>query len=411
MIALNFQYEAVDRAGARRKGVTIAATKAEAFRKVAALGLTPLTLRPAGRGAVGGGGKGPGASFFGSDRIKTKDLANFTYQLGVLIGARIPISEGLLGIAQQEREGKLKVIVMDLAKRIEAGEQVAHAMNSHRHALGEVYVETIRAAEKSGNLPKVLEHLSDMLEKSQETTRQVRGALMYPLCVVGVLGLALVFLLSFVVPKFARMFAQRNLELPLFTRLLMGFGESMQGYWWAYLGAVVLGVFALRYAWLRPDGRTAIDRALHRIPYLKDILVGLTVSRFCSVFSLSLSSGLGLIDSLDLAGKSAGRPLLVRDVNRMIAQVRSGGRLMDVLSVCAYLTPFTKRMLIAGEQSAEIPRMCTVVARHYDRETTHLTKNIATVIEPVLIVGIAVVVLVIALAIFLPMWDMAKIVG
>jgi type II secretory pathway component PulF len=405
--ALNFHYEAVDRSGAKRKGVTVASTKAEAFRKVAALGLTPLSIREARSGA--GSSRAPG--LLRSDRIPTKDLAHFTYQLGVLVSARIPISDGLVSVAQQEKEGKLKSVIMDLAKRIQAGEQVAGAMDSHRHALGEVYVETIRAAEKSGNLPRVLEHLSEMLEKSQETTRQVRGALMYPICVVGVLALAVVFLLAFVVPKFAKMFAQRNLELPVFTRILMQAGDSMQNYWWAYFGALGLVALALRFAWLRPRGQAAIDRALHRVPYLKDILVGVTVSRFCSIFSLSLSSGLGLIESLELAGKAAGRPSLSRDVSRMIAQVRSGGRLMDVLSVCTYLTPFTKRMLIAGEQSAEIPKMCGVVTRHYERETGHLTKNLSTVIEPVLIVGIAGIVLVIALAIFLPMWDMAKIVG
>ena len=397
-----FEYAAMDKAGARRRGVVTAATKAEAFRKVAGLGLTPLSLRPTTTKL---------STRFGSSRVRSKDLSNFTYQLGVLVSARIPISEGLQNVAQQEKDPKLKALVMDLAKRIQSGEQLATAMDAHKEALGEVYVETIRAAEKSGNLAKVLEHLTEMLETSQEQARMVRGALMYPICVVSVLGLAVLFMCGFVVPKFAKMFQSKSLKLPLATEILMGFGLSLQNYWWAYLiGIAGLG-FALRMAWVRPDGRAAIDRMAHHIPYLRSILIGSTISRFARIFALSLQSGLGLIDSLELAGKAAGRPMLSRDVQKMVAQVRSGGRLMEVLAGCQYLTPFTKRMLTAGEQSAEIPKMCAVVSRHYDRETGHLTKNLSTVIEPVLIVSIAGVVLLIALAVFLPMWDMAKLVG
>ena len=402
MSALNFEYTAADRAGVKRRGVATATNKAEAYRKIAGLGLTPLSIRPVGTKL---------SSRFGSSRIKTKDLSNFTYQLGVLVSARIPISEGLVNIAQQEKDVKFKALVMDLAKRIQSGEQLAAAMEAHQDALGEVYVETIRAAEKSGNLPKVLDHLTDMLEKGQEQTRMVRGAMMYPLCVISVLGLAVLFMCGFVVPKFAKMFQSKQLKLPIFTEILMGFGNSLQGYWWAYLIGIAGAVFGIRMMWVRPDGRALIDRIAHRIPYLNSILIGSTISRFTRIFALSLQSGLGLIDSLELAGKAAGRPLLAKDVQKMVSQVRSGGRLMEVLVACKYLTPFTKRMLIAGEQSAEIPKMCTVVSKHYDRETSHLTKNLSTVIEPVLIVAIAGVVLLIALAIFMPMWDMAKLVG
>lgn len=405
MSALAFEYQAVDRAGGKRRGSTTATSKNEAYRKIAAMGFTPLSIKQ--QSLVGLGS----LNILNSERIKTKELANFTYQLGVLVSARIPISEGLVSVAQQEKPGKLKFIVMDLAKRIESGEQVAVAMEHHKKALGEVYVETVRAAERSGNLSKVLEHLSEMLERSQEQARMVRSALMYPICVVAVLALAVLFLVGFVVPKFAKMFQSRGLKLPLFTQLLMDFGLSLQNYWWLYLAGVVVSGVVLRLMWVRPEGRRLIDVAMHKIPYIRDILIGSTIARFNQIFALSLQSGLGLIDSLELAGKAAGRPMLNRDVQKMVAQVRTGGRLMEVLGVCGYLTPFAKRMLVAGEQSAEIPKMCGVVARHYERETAHLTKNISTVIEPVLIVAIAGVVLVIALAIFLPMWDMAKLVG
>lgn len=404
MTALAFDYRALDRVGVVRKGVTSAATQVEAYRRLVALGLTPVTLKPA---ASGDGVLARGAN----RRMRQKELAQFTYSLGVLVSARIPISEGLLSIAQQEKDRRTRDLILDLAKRIESGEQVATAMNAHRGKLGDVYIETVRAAERSGNLAKVLEHLSEMLERTQETTRMVKGALMYPICVVSVLSLAMTFLVAFVVPKFAKMFASRGAKLPFFTQFLMDAGLSIQNYWYLYLIALGGLAFLVRWLWANPNTRTKMDAFFHKVPYLREILVGLAISRFARIFGLSLSSGLGLIESLDLAGKSSGRPLLMRDVAKMLQQVRTGGRLTDVLNSCSYLSPFTKRMFAAGEQAAELPRMCGVVSQHYERETSHLTKNIGTIIEPILIVGIAGMVLVIALAIFLPMWDMVKLIG
>lgn len=402
MSSLSFDYRAVDKLGKLRRGITTAPSQTDAYRRLVAIGLVPVALSPAAEGVLfPARGK----------RVRIGQLAHFTYQLGVLISARIPISEGLLSIAQQESDVRMRDLITDLARRIEAGEQLAIAMDHHRQALGDVYVEAIRAAERTGNLPKVLEHLSDMLERNLETGRMVRSALMYPICVVSVLSLAVIFLVSYVVPKFAKMFKSRGQKLPGFTEALMTIGQSVQDYWYIYLVVIAGTIFGIRTAWRNPVLRPRIDALLHRVPYLKEILVGMAISRFCRIFGVSLSSGLGMLESLDLAGKASGRPLLQRDVTKMVAQVRTGGRLSDVLAGCTYLTNFAKRMLAAGEQSAELSKMCGVVSRHYDRETGHLTKNIGTVIEPVLIVGIAVMVLVIALAIFLPMWDMIKIVG
>lgn len=403
MSALTFEYRGIDRSGAKRDGVTQAETKVEAYRKVQAMGLTPLMVRKAAEARGWGFGR--------RGRIRAKDLSHFTYQLGVFVSSQIPLGQGLQTIAEQEPEGRFKFIVTDIARRIDSGEQLAQAMEAHRADLGGVYIQTVRAAERTGSLSKVLDHLSDMLERGQETVQMVRGALMYPMCIVGALSLALLFLVGFVVPRFAGMFEQRGIELPVFTQALMLFGQSIQHYWWAYLGAIVGGVLGIRRAWATPGGRLLIDRVLHRVPYLNRILIGLGVSRFSRVLGVSLAAGLGLIESLELAAGASGRPSLAADVQRMAERVRNGSRLCDALTDCGYLPGFARRMLAAGEQSGQVPRMSEVVARHYDRETTHLTKNLGTVIEPVLIVAIAGVVLVVALAIFMPMWDMVKLVG
>jgi type II secretory pathway component PulF len=391
----SFNYTAVDRHGARCRGVARAATEVDAFRQISAAGLTPVKIRAA-RGRRGRRGVG------------LKDVAHFTYQLSVLIGARVPIGDGLRSIAEQESAGKFREVITQIATRIEAGGGIADAMAEHTEVFGDLYVQTVRAAEKSGNMIKVLEYLSDMLERSIEARQQVRNALMYPACVISTLVLAVTFLIGFVIPQFAKMFAQKNVPLPIFTRLLMWFGESMQAYWWLYLSLLVGSVLFIRRAWRTEKGRWNIEKLLHRVPFLNQILIGMSVSRFARVFGLCLSSGLGLIDALSMAGRSSARPMLIRDTERIIEQVRAGGKISEVLIACEYFPAFAKRMLISGEESAELGRMCGIIARHYERDTQGLTKNIATIIEPVMIVLIAGVVLVVALAIFLPMWNMVN---
>lgn len=391
-----FEYIALDRKGVKCKGVARAATEVDAYRQVAAAGLTPVTIKQA-------------KVKLGRRRhVRAKEVAHFTYQLSVLISARVPIGEGLRAIAEQEPTGKFREVITAIATRIESGGRIADAMAEHTAVFGEMYVQTIRAAEQSGNMIKVLEYLSEILERQIETNQQVRSALMYPICVVSVLGLAVFFLVGFVIPKFARMYEQKKLDLPIFTKIMVAFGDSVQNFWWAYLAVGVGTFFAIKTAWKRPTGRLAIEKFLHKIPFLNQILVGMSVARFARIFGLSLSSGLSLIDGLQMAGKAAGRPMLMDDVEKMVSQVKSGGRLSTVLLVCNYLPGFAKRMLISGEESAELSRMCNVIARHFERDTTSLTKNLSTIIEPILIVLIAAVVLVVALAIFLPMWNMVK---
>lgn len=399
MTAATFRYRAVDRAGAPREGVAQAASRAEAYRKVAASGLTPISItaeRPrAARGR----------------KIGLLDIAQFTYQLGVLISARIPIGEGLRSIAEQEPNPRLQGIVSSMADRIEAGDRIAEAMEVHRAVFGEVYLEAVRAAEQSGNMHKVLEYLSDMLERQQETRQQIRGAFMYPTVVISVLLVAVVFLISYVIPTFAKMFRERGVELPVFTRVLVAVGDSVSDWWFVYAGTAAVAAWALRRAWRVPRGRAVIEGWLHAVPVVKRILVGTAIARFARLLGLCLSSGLGLLESLEMAGRGAARARLAADVAQLSARVRAGGRLSEGLSSCTYLTPFAKRMVSAGEESGELTRLCGVVARQYEREATATSKNLSTVIEPLLVVAIAAVVLVVALAIFLPMWNLVSIVG
>jgi general secretion pathway protein F len=401
MSSATFDYRAVDHTGRTIKGRTVAASRDAVLRRLRGEGLTPVAVLPATGGAGVLRGKG----------VRTRDIVQFTRQLGVLLTARFPLSEALSSIAEQEEHPAFRDVVFSLAAKVQSGSPLASALREHQAAFGDVYLEAVHAAEQSGNLVKVLDHLSDLLERSEETRRQVRGALMYPACVCGTLFLAVGFLITFAVPKFATMFAQRGVDLPILTRVLIAVGNSVRDYWFVYALAAVGAWFGARAALRRAAVRRRVERAADRVPVVSEVLRGLAISRFARVLGICLSSGLSLMDSLAMSGRASGRGLMDEAANSMAGQVRSGGQFSVAVDRSGYLPKFARRMLAAGEKSGELPRMCDIIASHYERECSALVKTLGTLIEPVLIVMIAASVLVVALAIFLPMWDLVTLVG
>ncbi len=400
MSQITFQYQAIDAQGAKTKGMLNAANQQDAYRKLLALGLKPLHIANR-RGRVRGRGR----------KVTLKDISQLTFQFSVLTESRIPLVDGLRSIVDQEQNTRLRTVVEDVANQIEGGVSVTEALGPHRALFGEVYVESVRAAEASGNMVEVLARLAEMLDRQHQIAKDVKGALMYPACVVGALTLAVTFLMIFVIPRFATMFESRGVELPLPTQFVMGFSGVLRSYWYLFLGGGAAAGWGVRKAWRHPVWRGRIDTGLHSVPFVKEVLRGMAVSRFANVLGICLRSGLSLIDALEISGRASGRPLMQADSQYLRDQVNRGGRLSDSINNCHYLPAFTRRMIASGEEAGEVPKMCDIIARNYDREVTQLAKNVTTVIEPVLIVGLAGVVLVIALAIFLPLWNMAALMG
>jgi type II secretory pathway component PulF len=283
------------------------------------------------------------------------------------------------------------------------------ALERYKHVFGEVYIETLRAAEKSGSLQQVMNHLAEMLDRQIESRSQLKRAMAYPVIVLTMVSIALTIIVGFVVPKFAKTFKSNGAKLPLATRLIQDLGESVQTYWWAYAATIIGTIFATIMTWKNPKGRLMLEDALLRVPYISKIIVAVCTGRFARVFGISLTSGLDLIESLQIAGRATGRPVFVNDCDKMADKLRQGDRLVDAMRDTKYLPSFAKRMMGAGKDSQELSRACDIVARHYDRESSHLTKNMNTIIEPILTVAMAGIVLIVALAVFLPMWSMTKV--
>jgi len=399
MAATTFKYRAIDEAGKRRTGRVQASGEREAFELLGARGLTPLGVKAS---------SGPLMRWRRAG-VSQLEVATLTREMSVLVEANIPIGRSLRCIAEHEKNPVLRDMVADISTMIDSGERVTSAFAKYQHVFGEVYVETLRSAEQTGQIGPVSSHLADMLERNIETNQQIRRALTYPAIVICFVLLALSVIVVFVVPKFAGIFEANGVELPLTTRVIRATGQSLVTYWWAYLTGIAAGIFGLGRAWKNERGRFRIEKLMHRTPYIGDMLTAVTTARFSRVMCIGLESGIEVIDAIEVAGSATGRPVFQDECVRMCDRMRSGESMADVMNRATGLPSFARRLFGSGKDSTELARVGSIVARHYDRQSDHMAKNINTIIEPMITIAMAGIVLLVALSVFLPMWQMISI--
>lgn len=351
----------------------------------------------------------PSRPLFSFQRVTDEDVAALTRELSVLVEARIPLAKGLRSIAEQEGKQSLRDMVSDVAAQIEAGSSMTEALSRHRSVLGEVYIETMRAAEKSGNLAAITTELADLLDRQMDLRKQVRQAMAYPVVVLCTVCLAFGVFVGFVIPRFANQFKVSGVPLPLATRIVQGIGESVRGEWWAYLMAIVSGIVAVVVSLRTDAGRMAFERLLMRTPQIGQLAVSAVSARFLRVMALTVSSGLDLVESVIISGRATGQMAFSRDCKRVADRLSEGETLGEALSSAPFLPVFARRMLGAGTDAADLSRASLLVAKHFDRKASALTKSVSGLIEPIMTVSMAGLVLLVALSVFLPMWQLARI--
>jgi type II secretory pathway component PulF len=399
MSVAEYRYQALTSTGQTRRGRLEANDERDAYRQLAEQGLTLVRLTA------------DSASWYEFEQRKAsmQQVAAFTRELSVLVEARVPLSHGLRGIAEGERNQAMRRMLLDIATSIESGKTVTESISRHKSTFGEVYIHTLAGAERSGNLVEVLSLLADMLDKQIESSQQLRRALTYPIVVLSVVLGALAVILIFVVPRFGQTFASSGVELPWITIAIQGVAAWLKLNWWAVGLAVASSLIGLIAAWRSSGGRIHLERMLIKLPLFGRIITAVTTARFARVFGLSLSSGLDVVESLEIGGSSTGRASFKVECSMVCGRVRSGDDMHKVLDEVSSLPGFAKRMLSAGKDSSELSRSCSVVAKHFEREADHLTKSISQMLEPLLTICLAVVVLLVALSVFLPMWKMVAI--
>ena len=338
------------------------------------------------------------------------ELILFTKQLRTMLIAGLPIIRSLEILENQARNPRLKEAVDAIAMDIREGASLDGAFARHPNIFSPLYISMLNAGETSGTLPSVLERLSYILEHEHKENSDIKSALQYPKIVEIALFTAFLILLTFVIPKFVSVYARAGIELPLPTKVAIFLYEGLNNYWYIILGVIVLGIVAFRYIVKTEWGKYNRDMFVLKMPVMGPLFVKAAMSRFASIFSILQGSGVQVLNSMDILAGTIGNEAISRELRRIKDRIEEGRGISNPLRSAQYFTPMTVDMVAAGEETGRLDEMLHDIAVHYDDEVEYAVKRLTDAFGPILIVGLAAVVGFFALSVFLPMWDLVKIV-
>ena len=342
--------------------------------------------------------------------IKIGDLILFTKQLKTMIKAGVPILMILQILENQTENARLKGIVDAIALDIKEGSTLYDAFKKHPAVFSPLYCNMLQAGESSGTLPSVIDRMIYILEHEHKIKSDIKSALQYPIIVVVFLGIAFLVLLTFVIPKFVSIFLRTGLELPLPTKICLLMYHALASYWFLIIGVVIGGMVFLIYYFKTEQGRYVRDSLLIMIPIMGPLFLKAAMSRFASIFAILLASGTPVLDSLTILSGTIGNAAISREFNQIRDKIKAGRGLSGPLKSARYFTPMVVNMVAIGEETGNLDEMLYEVSAHYDDEVDYAMKRLSEAIGPILTIGLAVVVGFFALAIYLPMWDLTKMV-
>ncbi len=342
--------------------------------------------------------------------ITTRDLSTVTTQLSTLVGAHVPIGEGLAALVEQTEKAKLKIVLSQIKEKVNEGVPLADAMGEHPRIFDELYVQMIRAGEKSGALAVVLTRLAKFIDSRVRLQGKVSTALAYPIIMTILGGLILLGLFNFVIPRVRGMFESRGGEdmLPLLTRLVFFAGDTFTAWWWTLPILGFLGVWGFRRYARTPAGRKNIDRLQLRIPMIGNLNRLIAVSRFCRTLSTLLVSGVPILQALSIVEGTVGNLVIADAIRSAATNIQEGQSIAAPLKASGQFPPLVTHMIAIGERTGELEKMLTTVADAYEEQVETSIAAITSLLAPLAIVVMGGIVLIVALGLLLPMTQLSK---
>lgn len=343
--------------------------------------------------------------------VSVRELGIFTRQFATMINSGLPLVQCLNILGQQADNAFFKTIILDVMATVEGGATLAEAMGKHEEVFSRLYVNMVDAGESGGILDVIFQRLSTYLEKAEALRRKVKGALTYPAIVIIVAGGASIFMLMFIIPTFAKMFSDFGGILPLPTRLVMGLSDFLRNWWWA----LVAGAFGISSAFKAyrktPAGNMNIDRLMLKAPGLGIVVRKSAVARFTRTLGTLISSGVPILEGLDITARTAGNAVIEKAIVDTRASISEGNTIADPLRECDVFPPMVVQMISVGEQTGALDEMLNKIADFYDDEVDAAVDAMTSVIEPIMIVVMGIVVGGMLIAMYLPMFKMITVVG
>ena len=347
-------------------------------------------------------------SFGGGPSIKTRDIVIFTRQFATMINSGLPLVQSLSILANQTENKALKEVTKQVVFDVEAGNTLADAFSRHPKAFSGLFVNMVAAGEAGGILDTILLRLAVFLEKNDALVRKVKSAMIYPAVIMSVAAVAISVLLIFVIPVFQSMFASVQMELPLPTRIVIGASAFLTGYWWAVIAVVAGGAFLLKRYYATPNGHRTIDRIMINSPVLGDVIRKSAVSRFTRTLGTLISSGVSILDGLEITAKTAGNQVIHDAVMESRNSIAGGETIAAPLERSKVFPPMVISMIAVGEQTGGLDEMLTKIADFYDEEVDVAVGALLSLMEPIMIVVLGVIVGGMVVAMYLPIFDMVN---
>ncbi len=335
------------------------------------------------------------------------DLTLFARQMYTLLHAGVPIIRAITGLAETTRNQVLKDTLHGIRIELEAGHELSAALAMYPDIFSHLFISMVKVGENTGNLDEVFLQISTYLEREKSTRDQIKAAMRYPSFVILAIVVAMFIINMWVIPTFAKVFASFHAELPLPTRILIAISDFTVQYWYVIFGLILIAFFSLRYYIKTEKGHWHWDRLLTRLPVVGSIIKRATLARFARSFAMSLRAGVPLVTGLALVSRAVDNVYIGGHIADMRTGIERGDSMTRTAAATGMFTPLIIQMLNVGEETGNVDDMLEEVADFYDREVDYDVKNITSAIEPILIIFIGAMVLVLALGVFLPMWDLA----
>ncbi len=387
-----YSYKATDSAGKIVTGVLEADEEKKVVAELQTRGLIPIRIALAK-----GNGKRLGmnvseqflALFHG---VSSKDVMVFTQDLATLLEAGLPVDRALSLLIESAEKERFKTVVKDILKTVQGGGYLSDALVKHPKAFTSFYVSMVRAGEAGGVLEAVLSRLGEFLESAQELKDYIKSAMVYPIFLVGVGGVSIIILLTFVIPKFSIIFSDMGQAIPLSTQILLGISALLQSYWWAILAVLGVGYFFIRKYLNTPAGRLKFDRKKMSFPVVGELIKKIEVARFARTLGTLTKSGVPILQALMLVKDIMGNKVISGAMENVYTRVKEGDRLSKPLRDTGIFPPLAIQMITVGEETGRLDRMLLRVAESYEKMVRNMVKRLISLLEPTMILLMGLVV-------------------
>ncbi|MFI4922214.1 MAG: type II secretion system F family protein [Burkholderiales bacterium] len=369
-------------------------------------GITPVDIKPAGEPVSQEIEKWVTRTF--AEKVKPVDLLLFTRQMYTLLKAGVPLLKSLTGLKESMQNRTFAAVLEDLRKNLDSGRELSVSLSRYPKIFSVFYVSMVRVGELTGTLEEIFLRLFHYLEFESEMNGRIKSALRYPMFVVLTMAAALVVINLFVIPAFASVYKGFKTELPIMTRILIGFSNFMVHYWPLLLLILVLTIIGVRVFLRTKDGKYTWDKFKLRLPIAGPIMLKGTLARFARSFALAFKSGVPVVEGLHVVAQVVDNDYIAERVDHMRDGVERGESILRTAISAGVFTPVVHQMIAVGEETGELDDMMQEVAQLYERDVEYEVKTLSETIEPILIISLGILVLILALGVFLPIWDLGK---